>query len=208
MLEIMAAFALTSLAIELTPGPNMAYLAVLSAERGRRAGFAAVAGVALGLLLLGLLTGLGLGAIIAETGWLYETLRWAGVGFLLYLAWDSYRESRKPVLISDTTGKLVEYFRRGLITNLLNPKAAMLYIAVMPNFLDAARHEWPQSLTLTGIHVAIATAVHAAIAFAGGMFEPLLASERIRRPAGIVAALLLAGIAVWLAFTTRRAAIL
>ncbi len=199
-------FVVTSLAIELTPGPNMAYLAVLSVERGRSAGLAAVSGVALGLLLLGLIAGLGLGAVVLETPWLYEAIRWGGVAFLLYLAWDSYREAQKPLAEGESLVRLDAYFRRGLVTNLLNPKAAVFYVAVMPNFIDGARPEWTQSLTLTLIYVAIATAVHAAIALTGSAFEPLLRSDRLRRRIGLVAALVLVGIAVWIALTTGRGA--
>jgi threonine/homoserine/homoserine lactone efflux protein len=205
VIETLAAFALTSLAIELTPGPNMAYLAVLSLERGRRAGLAAVAGVALGLLGLGLVAGLGFGVVIANTRWIYETIRWAGVAFLVYLAWDAFRESRAPLEKAEAGLRLGTYFQRGLITNLLNPKAALFYIAVMPNFIDPTRPQWTQALTLTLIYVAVATAVHAAIALAAAVFQPLLASSRFRRPMGIIAALLLAGIAVWVALATGRA---
>jgi threonine/homoserine/homoserine lactone efflux protein len=202
--ETVLAFALTSLVIELTPGPNMAWLALLSVERGRVAGFAAVAGVALGLLLLGLVAGFGLGTLIAENRWLYEALRWSGVVFLLYLAWDSLHESRKPLETSDTSERLAMFFRRGLVSNLLNPKAALYYVAVLPNFIDAARPVGWQSLTLTGLYVAIATAVHAAIALAGGQLQPLFATDRARRALGIVAAVVLVAIAVWVAVVTRR----
>ena len=199
MIEIGLAFALASLAIELTPGPNMAWLALLSIERGRIAGLAAVAGVALGLLVLGLAAGLGLGALIAPNRWLYEILRWGGVAFLLYLAWDSYSESRKPIGVRDTGERLAVHFRRGLVTNLLNPKAALFYVTVLPNFIDGTRPLAWQSLTLTAVYVAVATAVHAGIALAGSLFQPLFASDRARRILGIVAAVLLVGIAVWVA---------
>jgi threonine/homoserine/homoserine lactone efflux protein len=202
--ETLLAFALTSFVIELTPGPNMAWLALLSLERGRLAGLAAVAGVSLGLLLLGLAAGFGLGTLIAENAWLYEALRWGGIGFLLYLAWDSYRESRKPLETRDLSERLAVFFRRGLVTNLLNPKAALFYLTVLPNFVDAARPAAGQSLTLTGIYVAVATLVHAAIALAGGQLQPLFSTDRARRALGMVAAVLLVAIAVWVAVATRR----
>src|SRR5262245_32737332 len=85
------AFAGTCLVVELTPGPNMAYLAVLSADKGRRAGFAAVAGIAVGLLIVGVGAALGLAALVASSRWLYEILRWCGAFYLLWLAWDAWR---------------------------------------------------------------------------------------------------------------------
>lgn len=204
MTETLLAFALTSLVIELTPGPNMAWLALLGIERGRVAGLAAVAGVALGLLLLGLAAGFGLGTLIATNRWLYEILRWGGVAFLLYLAWDSYSESRKPIEARDTGERLAVHFRRGLVTNLLNPKAALFYVTVLPNFIDGSRPLAGQSLTLTAIYVAVATVVHAGIVLAGSLFQPLFASARARRVLGMVAALLLVVIAAWVGLSTRR----
>lgn len=204
MLETLLPFALTSLAIELTPGPNMGYLTVLSLDRGRSAGLAAVAGVALGLLILGLLAGFGLGGIISETRWLYETLRWGGVAYLVWLAWDGYRESRQPLEVVEGTAGLWNYFRRGLLTNLLNPKAFVFYIAVMPNFVVAGQLRGPQALVLTLVYVTVATAVHLGIVLLASTLQPLLASDRIRRITGIVFALLLVGIAVWLAVSTHR----
>jgi threonine/homoserine/homoserine lactone efflux protein len=182
----------------------MAWLALLSLDRGRGAGLAAVAGISLGLLLLGLVAAFGFSALIAETRWLYEALRWGGVAFLLYLAWDSYRESRTPIETTPTSGKLAIYFRRGLITNLLNPKAALFYVTVLPNFVDASRALAPQSLSLTGIYVAVATLVHAAIAMLGGQLQPLFSTDRTRRALGLAAAILLVAIAAWVAISTRR----
>src|SRR5215510_14016060 len=91
------AFGLTSFVIEMTPGPNMAYLAVLGASRGRLAGFSAVLGVALGLALLGGAAGLGAGSLILNHHAAYEILRWAGALYLCWLAYDSWKEARQPV---------------------------------------------------------------------------------------------------------------
>ena len=204
MPEQILAFVLTSLAIELTPGPNMAYLAVLSVDRGHRAGYAAVAGVALGLLLLGLVAGLGGATLISETRWLYETVRWGGVVFLVWLAWDSYREAQKPPESGPTDQRFRTYFVRGLVTNLLNPKAAVFYIAVMPNFVSVGAPALPEALTLTLIYVAVATAVHGAIVALGGTLQPVLSSSRWRSRLGIAFGILLVVIAIWLAVTTRR----
>jgi threonine/homoserine/homoserine lactone efflux protein len=86
--ETLASFALMSFVIELTPGPNMAYIAVLSAGQGRRAGYAATLGIALGLLVIGLAAAFGLAALISSSRLFYEVLRWGGVAYLLWLAWD------------------------------------------------------------------------------------------------------------------------
>jgi threonine/homoserine/homoserine lactone efflux protein len=204
MLETLLPFILTSIAIELTPGPNMGYLAVLSLDRGRLAGLAAVGGVALGLLVLGLAAGFGLGTLISETRWLYETLRWAGVAYLVWMGWECYRDSRAPLGAAEDKQSLAGYFLRGLVTNLLNPKAAAFYIAVLPNFVVAGSPAGGQSLILTLAYVAVATIIHGGIVVLASALQPLLASDRVRQIAGIVFALLLVAIAIWLAVTTQR----
>ena len=89
------AFALTSFLVELTPGPNMAYLALVAATEGRRPGYAAVAGVALGLAIVGLLAALGLATLIAASPLAYQALRWAGVAYLMWLAWEGWRGAER-----------------------------------------------------------------------------------------------------------------
>lgn len=194
----------TCIAMELTPGPNMAYLALLSAERGRVAGLAATAGVALGLSILGALAVFGVGPLIAENRVIYEVLRWGGIAYLLWLAWDAWWDAQKDVDSSVVAEPLATYFRRGLLTNLLNPKAVMFYIAVMPNFLPAGQPGVRQSLVLASLYVVVATLVHGAIVIAAGSLQPLLAQPGRRRLLGAVSSLLLAAIACWIAFTTHR----
>ena len=120
------AFAATCFAIEITPGPNMTYLAVLGVSHGRRAGLAAVTGVALGLLVIGIAAALGLAAVISNSPTLYEVLRWAGVIYLLWLAWEGWDEAGDASVEEvDPVAMYGPLFWRGLITNLLNPKAAL-----------------------------------------------------------------------------------
>jgi len=203
--DSLAAFALTSLLIELTPGPNMAYLAMLSAVYGRRAGFAATAGVAAGLLALGLLTALGLSELISNSHLAYEILRWGGVLYLLWLAYEGWRETagieagRVPDAATEHS-----FFTRGLMTNVLNPKAALFYAAVLPTFVDAARPALPQTMVLLLVYVAIASAVHGTlVALAGSARHFLHDPVRLKLTRrGLSAGL--AAIALWLAYATAH----
>ena len=197
MSAALLSFALASLLIELTPGPNMAYLAIVAADRGRMAGLAGVAGVALGLTLLGIVALLGLGALVLDQPWLYQSLRWAGVAYLLYLAWEAWSSSRKPVGPLDTEDGAWRFFRRGLITNLLNPKAALFYVTVLPGFLTVATlHE---ALLFGAVYVLVATLVHGGVVLLAGTAQPFLTLPSRRRAMGMVFAVLLVGIAFWVA---------
>jgi threonine/homoserine/homoserine lactone efflux protein len=88
-------FLLAVLLLELTPGPNMAYLATLAVSRGRAAGLIATAGVAFGLAVHATVAGLGAGVRIQQYPLLYDVLRWIGVGYLLYLAWEGWRTEKE-----------------------------------------------------------------------------------------------------------------
>lgn len=195
-------FALTSFLIELTPGPNMTYLALVAASDGRRAGFATVAGVALGLAIVGAIAAVGVAEIVQASDLLYEGLRWAGVVFLLYLAWEGWTSGSD--VASAKASEHGRYFRRGLITNLLNPKAAVFYVAVLPTFIEPGRPPLPQTVTLTAVYVAVATAVHAAIVCLAGALEPVLNDPRREKVARRVLSALLALVALWFGWSTAR----
>ena len=205
--ETLLAFAATCLVIELAPGPNMAYLAVLSASKGRRAGFAATLGIALGLLTVGLAAALGLTAIITNSRWVYEALRWGGVFYLLWLAWEGWRGQEKTSPgNADLTAHDSRFFVRGLVTNLINPKAGIFYVAVLPAFLDEARPLVGQAVTLSAIYVAVATAAHSTIVLLADAARPWLEDERRSTIVRRALSLMLAGIAVWLFVATRYVA--
>lgn len=205
--ETLAAFILTSAVIELTPGPNMAWLAIVAATEGRRPGFAAVCGVALGLALVGIAAALGLAAVITASPLLYETLRWGGVFYLLWLAWDGWRDGGDGIEKMPFGARMLRYFRRGLITNLLNPKAAVFYIAVLPAFVDPAREVLAETVTLSMIYVTVATAIHAAIVTLAGLARHVLEDPRRSRIVRRVLSALLALIAIWFAWATGRASL-
>jgi threonine/homoserine/homoserine lactone efflux protein len=197
------AFAWTALLIELTPGPNMTWLALLSARRGATAALAAVAGVTTGLAVVGFAATLGLGPILAATPWLYELLRWSGVAYLLWLAWEGWVGDEGEVATSDdeTAARL---YRDGLITNLLNPKAVLFYVTVLPAFIVAERAPGPQRLTLILTYLAVATCIHLAIVFAAERAARLLGDTARRRLIGRWLSLSLVLVAGWLAITTAR----
>lgn len=202
------AFALTSLIIEITPGPNMTYLAALSLSSGMRAGFAAVAGIALGLLTYGIVAALGLAAVIDSSRLLYGLLRWTGVAYLLWLAWEAWSSEREtaPDATDGPDGEPWLAFRRGLITNLLNPKAAVFYVAVLPEFIRPdGGSVMSQTLALSLIYVAVATAIHCGIVALAGTLQSRFSTPDSRRTVRRLLALALVMIAIWFALTTGHA---
>jgi threonine/homoserine/homoserine lactone efflux protein len=198
------AFILTCIVIELTPGPNMAYLALLSADRGRAAGAWAVLGVALGLVALGLLAVAGFGTIVSTHPLLFEMLRWGGVAYLFYLAYDAWAASRSPAAQGETGGGPGRYFARGLVNNLLNPKAALFYVTVLPGFADPSRSLAIETARLGAIYVAVATLIHAGVVGLAGTAERWLDDPMRRQAAGLGFAGLLSMVAIWVLLAIVR----
>jgi threonine/homoserine/homoserine lactone efflux protein len=195
-------FLMMATLVELTPGPNMTYLALVSASEGRKAGFATVAGIALGLVSIGLTAALGVAEIVRASPVAYEALRWSGILFLFYLAWEGWTGGTD--IVSSPADATSRYFSRGLITNLLNPKAGIFYVSVLPTFIDAALPPMSQALILTVSYVGVATLVHSLIVILSGYLEPFLNDPSREVVARRFLSLLLALVAVWFAWTTER----
>jgi threonine/homoserine/homoserine lactone efflux protein len=194
-------FVFTAIVIELTPGPNMAWLALLGASRGSMAALAAVAGIALGLSVAGVAAALGVSALIGTTPWLFQALRWAGSLYLLYLAWDTWRMSglTQGGKLDDP---LTRYLMQGLVGNMLNPKAYLVYAAILPQFIDPRQPLLTQLMTLSTFYVAVATFIRAGIALLSGRFNRFFESPTRTRMLGNVFAVLLTAVAIWFFYIT------
>lgn len=167
-----SAFALISLGMVLTPGPNMLYLITRSLLQGRKAGLISLLGVILGFVVYMLSAAFGLTALLIAVPYAYEALQWAGAAYLLWLAWNAVRPGARSILTPrtdlgiDSPRKL---FTMGLVTNLLNPKIALLYLSLLPQFVDPTKeHVLAQSILLGLTQIAISFSVNFAIVLAAG----------------------------------------
>ncbi|WP_227339902.1 MULTISPECIES: LysE family translocator [Sphingopyxis] len=152
--------------IELTPGPNMAWLAGLAAAEGRRSGTAAVAGVALGLLVNALLAALGLALLLETIPMLQKVLRVAGAALMLWLAFDTWRSAASNMHLPERHHSLRRAFATGMMINLLNPKSYLFFLVMVPRFLGGEPLNPVNALTLAATSAAIATTIHFAVVFA------------------------------------------
>ncbi|MDO8397229.1 MAG: LysE family translocator [Bradyrhizobium sp.] len=208
-LSSLIGFALVSLGMVLTPGPNMIYLISRSITQGHVAGLISLGGVALGFVFYMLCAAFGITALLFAVPYAYDALRLAGAAYLLWLAWQALKPNgRSPFqlkkLAVDGPRKL---FAMGLFTNLLNPKVAMLYLALLPQFIDPAEGSvLTQSLALGFTQIAISVSVNALIALAAGSIALFLGA----RPSWLLLqrwlmGTVLAGLAVKMALETKRA---
>lgn len=200
-------FLLVVALLELTPGPNMAWLATLTLDKGRAAGLQALTGIALGLALYLMAAIAGLGALMAAQPQLLAGLRWLGVLYLVYLAFEPWieRARQAPEMAlgegEDLSTHAGRHFMRGLTLNILNPKAALFYVTLLPRFVEEGGEQvWLQSLWLGLTHIGVATGVHLAIVLAAGGLRPWLSAGKRRTYLNIFFTLALLGIAAWLAW--------
>jgi threonine/homoserine/homoserine lactone efflux protein len=197
----MWSFVLASIIIELTPGANMTWLAVLGATRGRKVALAAVAGICIGLAIAAAVAGLGLTTVLSRYPELLTALRWAGTLYLLYLAWEAWTDSDKGTASANTS--VAASFRQGLISNMLNPKAYLFYAAMLPPFIKPDADATQQVVLLSAIYVGIATIIHAGIAIASGSVADWLEKS----PQAVIVrkslAVLIAAAAIWFFYSTR-----
>ncbi|HML83045.1 MAG TPA: LysE family translocator [Thiomonas arsenitoxydans] len=173
-------FALVALGMVLTPGPNMIYLISRSISQGRSAGLISLGGVALGFVFYMLCAAFGITALLLAVPYAYDALRFGGALYLLYLAWQAvkpggYSPFQMRDLPVDPPRKL---FAMGFVTNLLNPKIAVLYLSLLPQFIDPAHGSvLGQSLALGMTQIVISLAVNALIVLMAGSIASFLAQR-------------------------------
>ncbi|HCR3980659.1 TPA: LysE family translocator [Kluyvera ascorbata] len=193
------AFALVSLGMALTPGPNMIYLISRSISQGRAAGLVSLGGVALGFIFYMVCAAFGLTALMMAVPYAYDALRIAGVLYLLWMAWQSVRPGgRSPFQLKELPRHSPrKLFLMGFLTNLLNPKIAIVYLSLLPQFINPAHGSvLGQSLLLGMTQIVISVSINAMVAISAGTIALFL----VRRPSfGIIQRWLMGGVLTGLA---------
>jgi threonine/homoserine/homoserine lactone efflux protein len=205
----LALFALAALIMVLTPGPNMIYLVSRSLCQGRKAGVISLLGVAVGFLLHMFAAAIGLTAVFMAIPLAYELLKWLGAAYLLWLAWQAVKLGSKSspfeprALPAESPLKL---FAMGFLTNALNPKIAVFYLSVFPQFLSPENGSvFGQSVELGLVQIAVSFTVNLILILSAAR----LAAWFARKPVWLavqrwIMGFVLAGLAVRLALDPRR----
>lgn len=164
-------FAAIALLMVLTPGPNMLYLISRSICQGKKAGWISLCGVALGFVFYMFCAAMGLTALLFAVPFAYDAIRILGAIYLLWLAWQAISLKNQPIfqavyLQADSPLKL---FLMGFLTNLLNPKIAMMYLSLLPQFIRPEQGSvFAQSLQLGVLQILISIAVNGLIVYSAG----------------------------------------
>jgi len=178
-LSTLLLFSAASLALTLTPGPDMLMCLSRSIAQGRRTAFAALAGIITGCYVWALAAALGLASLLALSPAAYDAVRFAGAAYLAYLAWTTVRSPDSfGVNGGLPTVPWARAYRQGLLTNLLNPKVALFFLALFPQFVDPARGGMvAQSLILVSVLNVIGFGVNGAVILAAARFARFMGAR-------------------------------
>lgn len=205
-LNTLLVFIPIALALNLTPGVDMLFCLGQGAKSGPKSGMAASLGIAIGSFVHALAGGLGLAALVASNPVAFEIIRWAGVGYLLYLAFKAFT-SPIGVLEPETLhfSKSWQALKDGIVVCLLNPKVAIFMLALVPQFVDPDKGSVLVQFLIFGMILNIGgTIINALIGvFAGGIGHFLARNKKAASCLQYVTGLVFAGLATKLAFDQR-----
>lgn len=177
----LALFALTTLVLVLTPGPNMIYCVSRALSQGRRAGLVSLGGVLLGFVAHLLAATAGLTALLSAVPYAFDAVRLAGAAYLAWLAFDALRPSGGSPFVARSlpAHTPATLFRMGLLTNLLNPKVAIFYLSFFPQFLHPERGSvFVQALQLGAIQLTVSGTVNALLVLGAARIAAFFARSR------------------------------
>jgi threonine/homoserine/homoserine lactone efflux protein len=182
-------FAAASVALLLIPGPAVLYIVAQSAEQGRSAGLASVAGIHIGTLVHILAAAIGLSALILASAVAFSVVKFAGAAYLVYIGLRKLLERGSASEAEPRRAPLRRVFARGAIVNVLNPKTALFFLAFLPQFVDTDRGAvWSQVVVLGLVFVALGLVSDSLYALVGEAVGSLLRrrATAMRRVSGSI----------------------
>ncbi len=192
-----------ALALNLTPGADMMFCLGQGMRGGWRAAIAADLGIVLGGLVHVTVAGLGLGALVAHYPWLFDAIRWVGVGYLLWLAWGAF--TGQGLAADGVQVRPGRAFWQALVVSLTNPKVILFVLAFIPQFVDPARGPVLAQFLVFGAVLCVGGLVINGLVgvFAGGLGSKMVRSPRLARGLGLASGGIFAALAVRLAVMQR-----
>jgi threonine/homoserine/homoserine lactone efflux protein len=168
-------FLIAALALNLAPGPDMLYVIGRSVGQGRKAGIVSALGVFVGCCAHILAAAFGIAALLRSSPLAFNVVRYAGAAYLIYLGIRMLAQKTDLASQQFKADSLTSIFRQGAITNVLNPKVAIFFLAFLPQFIDARRGSVALQIVVLGLIFNVGgTLVNLAVAYAGGTLGELL----------------------------------
>ena len=205
--QALIAFFFAAGVLTITPGLDTAIVLRASALEGRRAGIAAAVGITLGLVVWGTASAVGLTALLAASRLAYTALKWAGAAYLIIIGLTMLLKPKSAPASQADEGVNPQgaglWLRRGLLTNLLNPKVGVFYVAFLPQFTPAGVAAGPFIALLVAIHILLGVLWFAALIAATQPLGQYLRRPQIARRMNRLTGLVFIGFGAKLAFTAR-----
>lgn len=205
-LEVVILFFTTSVLLALAPGPDNLFVLAQSAQHGSRAGLIVTTGLCTGVLVHTAAVSFGVAAIFQTSAVAFAVLKYIGAGYLLYLAWMSFKAGGEAGGGSEVSRLSIgRLYRRGVIMNVTNPKVSIFFLAFLPQFVDPAYGPIiPQMLVLGLLFIVSAILIFGAISLLAGTFgEILVKSEKSRKILNRLAGSVFATLALKLLLSQR-----
>lgn len=159
-MSVFVLFALTVLPLIFTPGPDMLFILSQVMGKDAKTGMMATVGVCCGYLVHSILVALGIAAIIVSFPVLFETIRWLGIAYLLYLAFGLFKSVFSKSVLNIEKKTSANPIQKGFFTALLNPKGMLIYFAILPQFIDKSANTVSQGLILSFIFIGLIFVVY------------------------------------------------
>jgi len=180
-------FALATFLLTVTPGPGVLYVTARSVSQGRRAGFASMFGIEAGEVAWIIAAATGVAAVLSASTQALDVLRFGGAGYLVYLGIQRWREVERPA--TPEPARLSRVFIQGVVTQLVNPKVAVFFVAFLPQFLNPSEPIAPQVAFLGAVYVGVAVAVDTSYVLAASAVSArFMRSATAQRRSGRIAA--------------------
>jgi threonine/homoserine/homoserine lactone efflux protein len=200
-----AAFIFASIVLAVTPGPGVIYLVTRTLSQGRKAGLASIGGIALGDFGNALAASIGLAAVLGACAAAFVVVKFAGALYLIFLGMRALRAPKTAHVSAPIEASLLHPFRDAFWVALLNPKTALFFAALMPQFIDPHRSSLGQSLILSGVFVSIAMCTDTLYVLAASTLAPAITRRSRWFPYGkYVSAATFIGLGVYAAFASPR----
>lgn len=162
-MSVFLLFALTVIPLIFTPGPDMLFILSQVMGKDSKAGMMATVGVCLGYLVHSVLVALGIAAIIVSFPILFETIRWLGIAYLLFLAFSLIKSVFNTQKLAIEKKNTANPIQKGFFTALLNPKGMLIYFAILPQFIDKTGNTVSQGLILSFIFIGLCFVVYCSL---------------------------------------------
>jgi threonine/homoserine/homoserine lactone efflux protein len=203
-----AAFLFASLILAVTPGPGVIYIVTRTLGQGRKAGFASIGGIALGDLGNATAASVGLAALLSASATAFVIVKLAGAAYLIFLGVKSlWARSAAPVMVNRIRESPARLFRDGFLVALLNPKTALFFAALLPQFIDPGASPLWQSLVLSCVFVAIAICTDTLYMLTASALAPAISRRGGSRSYGrYITAATFIGLGVYAALANPRPA--